>query len=72
MESRIRIQMMSFDLNKFTLDGLDGNWRDFLSTRYFGSDTVMVWSGFYPEGGLDIAFVLTRANSSDYDEVIGF
>ncbi|EYB92605.1 hypothetical protein Y032_0192g1371 [Ancylostoma ceylanicum] len=66
---------MSSDLNKFILDGLDGNRRDlrnepqFFSRWYFGGDTVMVWSGFCPSGGLDIALILTGINSSDYNAV---
>ncbi|EYC19002.1 hypothetical protein Y032_0025g1109 [Ancylostoma ceylanicum] len=43
----------------------DGNWRDlrnepqFFNRGYFGGDTVMVWSGFCPNGGLGVTFILT-------------
>ncbi|EYC06116.1 hypothetical protein Y032_0078g1199 [Ancylostoma ceylanicum] len=66
---------MSFHLNMFNFDGLDGNWRDlrnesqFFSRGYFGGDTVMVWSGFCPKGRLDIAFILTSVTSSDCSEL---
>ncbi|EYC04167.1 hypothetical protein Y032_0089g2261 [Ancylostoma ceylanicum] len=69
---------MSFDLTKFNLDGLDGNtycWGgfhnelQFFYKRCFGAATVMVWGGLYPEEGLDIALILTRVNSSDFNGV---
>ncbi|EYC12902.1 hypothetical protein Y032_0045g1148 [Ancylostoma ceylanicum] len=53
----------------------DGNWRDhrnelqFFSRGYFGGDTAMVWSGFCPNGGLGVTFILTRVNSCDYSGV---
>ncbi|EYC36730.1 hypothetical protein Y032_0862g2739 [Ancylostoma ceylanicum] len=69
------------DEKKFNLDGPDGNghyWRDLyrhplvFSKRNFGGGTVMVWGGFYQEVVLDIAFVSTRTNSSDYEEMLGY
>ncbi|EYB90497.1 hypothetical protein Y032_0219g2467 [Ancylostoma ceylanicum] len=66
---------MSFHLNIFNLNSLEGDWRDihnetqFFSRGYIGGDTVIVWSGFCPKGRLDIAFILTCVTASDYSEV---
>uniref|UniRef100_A0A1I7XHG5 DDE_3 domain-containing protein n=1 Tax=Heterorhabditis bacteriophora TaxID=37862 RepID=A0A1I7XHG5_HETBA len=65
---------------KFNLDCPDGwhsYWRDLRKeprhflTRNFGGGSVLVWGAFSRMGLVDLAFVSTKMNSSNYQEVLG-
>nr|pir protein ZK218.2 [imported] - Caenorhabditis elegans [Caenorhabditis elegans] len=67
------------DEKKFNLDGPDGcryYWRDLrkepmvFSRRNFGGGTVMVWGAFTEKKKLEIQFVSSKMNSTDYQNVL--
>ncbi|RCN28152.1 hypothetical protein ANCCAN_26110 [Ancylostoma caninum] len=66
------------DEKKFNLDGPDGYrhyWRDLrkeplmFSRRNFGSCSLMTWAAFGGPGKLELAFVSSRMDSSEYQEI---
>jgi hypothetical protein len=67
------------DEKKFNLDGPDGiycYWHDirkeqeFLSKRFQGGGSVMVWAGFGYRGITDIFFINQKMKSHDYQEML--
>lgn len=57
-------------------DGFDGYWHDlrkdplYFSKRNFGGGSLMVWAAFESAGTVAIAFVSSKMNSDDYQEVL--
>lgn len=75
------LQVIFSDEKKWNLDGPDGQrsyWHDLrkeplvFSKRNFGGGSVMVWAAFNGYGKVGLAFVSSKMNSTDYQEVVGW
>ncbi len=73
------LKVLFTDEKKFNLHGPDGMqyyWHDirneqqYYSTRVQGGGSVMIWGGFGFNGTTPLAFVTTRLNSGQYQDLL--